>query len=119
MSLLQTTLTAICLRALGLATLTATAGTAIADICDDYSREIDAHIATLRSIEKRTTVVLSSEQAVQVINLYVDEMIRWRRQMAPLDRAVASGLAPADELLAKWRGEWSRSFAPLFRDYAY
>jgi glutamate--cysteine ligase len=39
--------------------------------------------------------------------------------LAPLDRAVASGLAPADELLAKWQGEWSRSFAPLFRDYAY
>ncbi len=39
--------------------------------------------------------------------------------LAPLDRAVASGLAPADELLAKWQGEWARSFAPLFRDYAY
>jgi glutamate--cysteine ligase len=39
--------------------------------------------------------------------------------LAPLDRAVASGLAPADELLAKWKGEWNRSFAPLFRDYAY
>ena len=81
-------LIAICLRALGLATLTATAGTAIADICDDYSREIDVHIATLRSIEKRAAAVSNSEQAVQVINLYVDEMIRWRRQMAPLDRAV-------------------------------
>jgi glutamate--cysteine ligase len=39
--------------------------------------------------------------------------------LAPLDRAVASGLAPADELLTKWNGEWGRSFAPLFRDYAY
>jgi len=39
--------------------------------------------------------------------------------LAPLDRAVASGLAPADELLAKWKGEWGRSFVPLFRDYAY
>ena len=39
--------------------------------------------------------------------------------LAPLDRAVASGLAPADELLAKWQGEWGGSFAPLFRDYAY
>ena len=26
---------------------------------------------------------------------------------------------PADELLAKWQGEWKGSFAPLFRDYAY
>jgi glutamate--cysteine ligase len=39
--------------------------------------------------------------------------------LAPLDRAVASGLAPADELLAKWQGEWKGTFAPLFRDYAY
>ncbi len=39
--------------------------------------------------------------------------------LAPLDRAVASGQAPADELLAKWHGEWKGSFAALFRDYAY
>ena len=39
--------------------------------------------------------------------------------LAPLDRAVASGLAPADELLEKWQGEWGGDFAPLFRDYAY
>ncbi len=39
--------------------------------------------------------------------------------LAPLDRAVASGLAPADELLAKWKGEWQGSFTALFRDYAY
>lgn len=39
--------------------------------------------------------------------------------LAPLDRAVASGLAPADELLAKWKGEWGGSFVPLFRDHAY
>jgi glutamate--cysteine ligase len=39
--------------------------------------------------------------------------------LAPLDRAVASGQALSDELLAKWNGEWKGSFAPLFRDYAY
>jgi len=39
--------------------------------------------------------------------------------LAPLDRAVASGLAPADELLAKWQNEWQGSFVPLYRDYAY
>jgi len=39
--------------------------------------------------------------------------------LAPLDRAVASGQAPADELLARWHGEWKGSFAALFRDYAY
>ncbi len=41
------------------------------------------------------------------------------RYLAPLERAADSGLAPADELLAKWQGEWKGSFAPLFRDYAY
>ena len=39
--------------------------------------------------------------------------------LAPLERAVESGLAPADELLARWKGEWKGSFAPLFRDHAY
>jgi len=39
--------------------------------------------------------------------------------LAPLDRAVASGRAPADELLAKWQGEWQGSFVPLYRDHAY
>ena len=39
--------------------------------------------------------------------------------LAPLDRAVASGQALADELLEKWKGEWKGSFVPLFRDYAY
>jgi hypothetical protein len=81
-------LTVVCLRALSLAALTVTANTASADICDDYSREIDSHIAILRTIEKRAATVSNSEQAVEVINLYVDEMINWRRQMAPLDRAV-------------------------------
>jgi glutamate--cysteine ligase len=39
--------------------------------------------------------------------------------LAPLDRAVASGLAPADELMARWQGEWRGDFGPLFRDFAY
>lgn len=39
--------------------------------------------------------------------------------LAPLERAVESGLAPADELLARWTGEWKGSFASLFRDCAY
>jgi len=39
--------------------------------------------------------------------------------LLPLDRAVDSGKALADELLEKWQGEWGGSFAPLFRDYAY
>jgi len=81
-------LTAVCLRALALAVLLITVGTAVADICDDYARVIDAHIATLRTIEKRANAVTDSKQAVDVINQYVDETIYWRRQMAPLDRAV-------------------------------
>jgi hypothetical protein len=64
------------------------ASTNFADICEDYARVIDSHIAMLRVIEKRANTVSDSKQAVEVINQYVDEMITWRRQMAPLDRAV-------------------------------
>jgi hypothetical protein len=81
-------LAAVCLRALTIVVPIVTVGTALADICDDYARVIDAHIAILRTIGKRMNTVSDSKQAVDVINLYVDEMINWRHQMAPLDRAV-------------------------------
>jgi hypothetical protein len=64
------------------------ANTAFADVCEDYARLIDSHIAILRVVEKRANLVNDSRQAVDVINQYVDEMVNWRRQMAPLDRAV-------------------------------
>ncbi len=37
----------------------------------------------------------------------------------PLDDLVARGTTPAEELLAKYRGEWGGSVAPVYRDYAY
>ena len=80
--------TSIRLRLLALTVLLVGVGSVFADICEDYARVIDSHIATLRVIEKRANVVNDSRQAVDVINQYVDEMINWRRQMAPLDRAV-------------------------------
>jgi hypothetical protein len=75
-------------RLLVLTVLLLGAGTLFADICEDYARVIDSHISMLRVVEKRANVVADSKQAVDVINQYVDEMISWRRQMAPLDRAV-------------------------------
>jgi hypothetical protein len=75
-------------RFLVLVFLLLTGGEAVADLCDDYARVIDAHISSLRVIEKRANSVSDSKQAVDVINQYVDEMINWRRLMAPLDRAV-------------------------------
>src|ERR1700738_4918603 len=81
-------LTSIRSRLLALTVLLLGASTLFADICEDYARVIDAHIATLRIVEKRANAVSDSRQAVDVINIYVDEMINWRRQMAPLDRAV-------------------------------
>ena len=75
-------------RLLSLTVLLLGAGTLFADICEDYARVIDSHISMLRVVEKRANVVADSKQAVDVINQYVDEMISWRRQMAPLDRAV-------------------------------
>jgi hypothetical protein len=81
-------LTSICSRLLAVVVLLVGAGTIFADICEDYARVIDTHIAILRVVEKRANVVNDSKQAVDVINQYVDEMINWRRQMAPLDRSV-------------------------------
>jgi hypothetical protein len=75
-------------RLLALTLLFVGASTAFADVCEDYARLIDSHIAILRVVEKRANLVNDSRQAVDVINQYVDEMVNWRRQMAPLDRAV-------------------------------
>ena len=75
-------------RLLALTVLLVGASTIFADVCEDYARVIDSHIAILRVVEKRANLVSDSKQAVDVINQYVDEMINWRRQMAPLDRAV-------------------------------
>jgi hypothetical protein len=75
-------------RILVLALMLSIGGDLLADLCEDYARVIDAHIATLRVVEKRANAVNDSRQAVEVINQYVDEMINWRRVMAPLDRAV-------------------------------
>ena len=75
-------------RLLALTVLLVGASTIFADVCEDYARVIDSHIAILRVVEKRANLVSDSKKAVDVINQYVDEMINWRRQMAPLDRAV-------------------------------
>jgi hypothetical protein len=81
-------LTSIRSRLLALTVLLLGASNIFADICEDYARVIDSHIAILRVVEKRANVVSDAKQAVDVINQYVDEMLNWRRQMAPLDRAV-------------------------------
>jgi hypothetical protein len=81
-------LTSIRSRFMALTLLLVGASTIFADVCQDYARLIDSHIAILRVVEKRANLVNDSKQAVDVINQYVDEMVNWRRQMAPLDRAV-------------------------------
>ncbi|HEX7194433.1 MAG TPA: hypothetical protein VF207_05645 [Chthoniobacterales bacterium] len=75
-------------RFLVLVFLLSTGGNILADLCDEYAHVIDTHISTLRVVGKRANTVADSKQAVEVINQYVDEMVNWRRQMAPLDRAV-------------------------------
>ncbi len=42
-----------------------------------------------------------------------------RRYLAPLQEYVARGVTPAQELLAKFHGEWQLSVAPIFSECAY
>ena len=37
----------------------------------------------------------------------------------PVEAILRSGLTPAEEILARYDGEWGRSVAPLFREYAF
>ena len=41
-----------------------------------------------------------------------------RRYLAPIQDYVARGITPAQELLAKFYGEWQQSVAPVFNEYA-
>jgi glutamate--cysteine ligase len=42
-----------------------------------------------------------------------------RRYLQPIQDFVARGITPAEELLAKYRGEWNGSVEPVFKEYAY
>ena len=42
-----------------------------------------------------------------------------RRYLAPIQEYVARGITPAQELLAKFHGEWHQSVDPIFNEYAY
>jgi glutamate--cysteine ligase len=41
------------------------------------------------------------------------------RFLDPLDDLVSRGTTPAEELLAKFHGEWAGSVDPVYREYAY
>ena len=54
-------LTSIRSRLLALTVLLVGASTIFADVCEDYARVIDSHIAILRVVEKRANVVNDSK----------------------------------------------------------
>jgi glutamate--cysteine ligase len=41
------------------------------------------------------------------------------RYLRPLQEIVARGVTPAEEMLAKYRGEWNGSVEPIFVEDAY
>jgi glutamate--cysteine ligase len=41
------------------------------------------------------------------------------RYLQPIQEFVARGITPAEELLAKFHGDWHRSVEPVFKEYAY
>jgi glutamate--cysteine ligase len=41
------------------------------------------------------------------------------RHLEPLDRTLDGGRVPAEEMLEKFGGAWSRSVEPAYREYAF
>jgi glutamate--cysteine ligase len=41
------------------------------------------------------------------------------RYLRPLEESIARGITPAEELLAKYHGEWGGTVDPIFEEYAY
>jgi glutamate--cysteine ligase len=39
--------------------------------------------------------------------------------LEPIETILRNGLTPAEEILARYEGEWGRSVDPLFREYAF
>jgi glutamate--cysteine ligase len=42
-----------------------------------------------------------------------------RRFLEPVEAILSNGMTPAQEMLARYEGEWGRSTDPLFREYAF
>jgi glutamate--cysteine ligase len=42
-----------------------------------------------------------------------------RRFLEPVEAILSNGMTPAQEMLARYEGEWDRSTDPLFREYAF
>jgi len=80
----------------------------------------------LRTPFRRTTVLEVARQALAIAEAGLkrracidadgrDESIF----LEPVEAILRSGLTPAEEILARYDGEWGRSVAPLFREYAF
>jgi glutamate--cysteine ligase len=41
------------------------------------------------------------------------------RHLEPLDRIIASGRSPAEEMLEKFHGPWHGSVEPAYQEYAF
>jgi glutamate--cysteine ligase len=80
----------------------------------------------LRTPFRRTTVLEIARQAHGIARAGLKRRARLDAKgqdesifLEPIEAILESGLTPAEEILARYEGEWARSTDPLFRDYAF
>jgi hypothetical protein len=61
----------------------------MADVCDDYSRLVDQHIAAVRSIGQQAEAANDAKSAADVIRQCQEEKTNWQRALAPINRALS------------------------------
>jgi glutamate--cysteine ligase len=79
----------------------------------------EAVIAGRRVLEIAAITVTLAEQGLSRRARFDPSGKDERHYLAPIQEYVVRGMTPAQELLAKFRGEWHQSVAPIFSEYAY
>ena len=80
----------------------------------------------LRTSFRRTTVLEMSRRALAIARAGLVRRARLDQQgqdetkfLEPIETVLREGCSPAEEMLARYEGDWGRSTAPLFTEFAF
>jgi hypothetical protein len=73
---------------------------ATADLCDDYARVVDQHIATMRSIGQQAEAVNDARSAPDVVRRAQSEKLDWQNALTPINRELSQHYGGGDRLSA-------------------